>query len=79
MFFEYFPEDNRKKPKNLEGLSHDRILLYLSTVKLLVQTWGRYVMFSIWQILLNTRIINVAVFLAQRIFMCIFTPLKQLV
>jgi len=72
MFVEYFPY--RKRPKNLEGLSHDCILLYLGIVQLLVQIWGRYVIFSIWQTLLNIRIINVAVFWFKG-FLCAFSLL----
>jgi hypothetical protein len=76
MFIEYFPEDDRKRSKNLEGVSHDCTLLYLSAVQLLVQIWGRYVMFSILQTLLNTRIwiINVAVFWFKG-FLCPFSLL----
>jgi hypothetical protein len=68
MFVEYFPEDGRKRPKNVEGLPHD------CTVQLLVQIWGRYVMFSIWQTLPNVRIINVAVFWFKGI-LCAFSLL----
>jgi hypothetical protein len=57
----------------VEGLPHDCILFYLRAVQLLVQIWGRYVMFSIWQTFSNIRIINVAVFWFKGV-LCAFSP-----